>query len=611
MKNKVIFLLLAIITLFACKKEDEDIQSESGVAPIVQFLSPLDDVYLTKGDSLKIIAHASDNDGVISCVAIYSNNQLVFIDSVNPYEHTMFFNQVGTYAIRLKAIDDDNLYSLSDTVNIFVLDLVKPTVSFNYNPHWQIIENDNVEVNISASSPHGDIRKTSLYVDDMLYKIDSTAPFQIIWDSVPAGNHILHATAEDIIGEIGISTNYFITVLPNTIPTVEFIFPNYNYSKFVPGERIRIYITAYDSDGSIKKLEVYANDSLIKTLIEEREFYWEGAVSGEYILTVKAYDDNGGIALSEGVNITVLPGIITDGIISDLEYSENDELVFGLNQTTNKLLLINPQNGTLTKTDLPFSQPISMDYSLDDQKLYIVYKFSGTISVWDSKSQSLSSIDFSGSSDGRVIKIDPQNRRIYVLSNSGLFILNMDTGNVLLSNVSIVGESMALDPDNMLLFTAKEGGSPAKIYKYSVSSDVLTLLQTNNNCGSNPRKISMNPNNDFVVLPCGGGNGGGYTVYAYDTDNLNNVLGEFDIGTYPLYASFTPNGQKMLGTNGDPYDEYLYVMNSYSFIEDDKKYFPNSDNYCRITTNYSGTKIIAFSYDDHYDNEYVIYFFNL
>jgi DNA-binding beta-propeller fold protein YncE len=263
----------------------------------------------------------------------------------------------------------------------------------------------------------------------------------------------------------------------------------------------------------------------------------------------------------------------------------------------------------MAETDLPSSQPIALDYSLTDKKLYILYKFSGYISVWDNQSQSLSILQFSGISDGRDIEVDAVNRRIYVLSNTGLFIIDMDNGTVLLNDAPMQGNSMGIDPANRFLFSASEGGS--QIFKYSVASDLVSLLQTKNSAGSNARRIAINTAKGYVVLPCGGGNGAGYTVFAFDESNLNNVMGEFNIGTYPAYASFTTDGETLLGTCGDPYDTYIYVIDADSYVQQKKIFFPNADDYSRLCASASNTKIVAFSYDSYYDEEYVLYIFDL
>lgn len=397
----------------------------------------------------------------------------------------------------------------------------------------------------------------------------------------------------------------------NIIPHIEITYPPNSNFVYKPGEAIDINLNGYDTDGTIVKIELYANNSLLVTLTSNYSYQWTDAVGGDYVLSARAYDNNGAIGYSNQVSIKVLKGIYINGIISDLAPSENDTLVFGLNQTTKKLLLINPSNESMSEVSLPFAKPISMDYSYGDSKLYIVYAFSGLLTVWDNNTRELTNYTYSESAKGTMINADPVHRRLYILSDSGLFIVDMDNGNVLLSNKQIEGQTMVVDPDKELLLSASEYSTPSGIFKYSVAGDTLHLVQSITGAGENGRRISINTAKGYVVLPCGGGNGSGYTVWAFSIDNLNVVFGEFDIGIYPSSAEFTPDGHIMIGTNGDYYDNYIYEMNAETFAQISKISFPNAEDYSRMATNFSGTKIVAYSYDSYYENQYALYFYDM
>jgi len=58
----------------------------------------------------------------------------------------------------------------------------------------------------------------------------------------------------------------------NYIPHIEITYPPNDNFIYKPGEIIDIYFSAYDTDGTIEKIEVYANDSLITTLLNSLEF---------------------------------------------------------------------------------------------------------------------------------------------------------------------------------------------------------------------------------------------------------------------------------------------------------------------------------------------------
>jgi hypothetical protein len=397
----------------------------------------------------------------------------------------------------------------------------------------------------------------------------------------------------------------------NIVPAVQFNFPYYDSTTFKPGETIDISLFAYDPDGTIEKIEIYVNDALLTTLTGTFEYHWNGVAAGDYKVSAIAYDNDGGLGYSTEKEIVVMSGIIYNGVICDLIASENDDLVFGLNKSFNKLLFINPQNESLTEADLPYPQPVSMDYSYDDKKLYIGYKYSGVISIWDNESKSFTSFTFSASSDGRVVKVDSKHRRIYVLSDNGLFIIDMDSGDILLSNGAMEGQLMTLNTDDQTIFSANGLNSSGILYKYSVAGDVITLIQTKTDAGINTQGLAINPDMDYVVLPCGGGNGPNYNLYAFDTQNLDNIMGDFDIGIYPKYSAFTRDGEILLGLNGNPYDSYIYVMGAHSFSKIKKIYFPYLGDSFMIAANYSGSRIVASSYLNNNYDQAIIYFFDL
>jgi len=229
--------------------------------------------------------------------------------------------------------------------------------------------------------------------------------------------------------------------------------------------------------------------------------------------------------------------------------------------------------------------------------------------IYDIAASAFTEYAFSPVRDGMDVEVAPTLRRIYVLSSDNhLFILDMDTGQIY-SETPISGSSLAIDEKAEMLFTGSMWSSPSSLYRYSVSGDVPLLVQSRWDAGGNGRKIGMSPDGKHIVLPCGGGNGLGYTLYDFDAANLDNVLGEWQIGTYPTNAVFSKDGNFLYGTNGDPYDNYLYVMDAGTYQQIRKIPFPNTDDYSVFTPNSTGSVIVGFSYDTYYNKSYALYFF--
>lgn len=300
------------------------------------------------------------------------------------------------------------------------------------------------------------------------------------------------------------------------------------------------------------------------------------------------------------------------GQISDLVAGEDPQWVYAVDQDNQTLYHINTQTQQISDAlILPDTQPVAIDYSPMDNSLYVVSAFSGDVSIVHLDDSRISKMPFSTSRDGRDIVVAPTLRRIYVLSPDGydsdLSILDMDNGDVL-SLTEIGGSSIVIDESSEVIFTADKGLSPATLYKYSVSSDRQQLLQSIRT-GGNGRKVAISPDGAHVVLPCGAGNGPGYTIYDFDAGNLDNVFGEWDVGTYPSGAAFSPDGSIFFGTNGRPSDNNLYVMDAAMHSQIRKLPFPNSSDYAVFTPNSDGSVVVGFSYDTYGDSDHMLFYF--
>lgn len=301
------------------------------------------------------------------------------------------------------------------------------------------------------------------------------------------------------------------------------------------------------------------------------------------------------------------------GKISDMVAGDSPDTVYAIDQDRQRLYNISTvTQGIIETVDLPDSEPVAMAYSAADGALYIVSGNSTNITVYDIPTATITQFPFSESGVGRDIAVAASMRMLFVLSPDGydsdLTIVDMDTGTVEL-DTAVGGTSIAINESLQTLFTADSGLSPSTIFKYAFTESELILVQSLN-AGGNGRKINISPDGAHVVLPCGGGNGPGYTIYDYDAADLNNVLGEWDVGVYPKAAAFSPDNRLLYGTNGSYYDQFLYVMDATTYQQIRKLAFPNANDYAVITPNSDGTMVVGFSYDTYHDTDYALHFFS-
>lgn len=67
--------------------------------------------------------------------------------------------------------------------------------------------------------------------------------------------------------------------------------------------------------------------------------------------------------------------------------------------------------------------------------------------------------------------------------------------------------------------------------------------------GANCDAVAVSPDGEHAALPCGGGNGPGYSIYDFYSHDPSIVFGEWATGAYPNGATFSPSGKFMLATN--------------------------------------------------------------
>ncbi len=160
----------------------------------------------------------------------------------------------------------------------------------------------------TASDPDGTIAKVEFYQGTTLLGTSTTAPYFFSWTNVAAGTYSISAKAYDNIGATTTSTAITIvvnTILVNTPPTVTLTNPT-NSAIYTAPATISLAATASDPNGSIVKVEFYKGTTLIGTsTTAPYTFPWVNVAVGTYVVTAKAYDNQGATATSNAATIVV------------------------------------------------------------------------------------------------------------------------------------------------------------------------------------------------------------------------------------------------------------------------------------------------------------------
>ena len=186
--------------------------------PVVNITTPSEtNITLTEGyTGLSVEASASDNDGSVSNVKLFINDQLIRQDNSTPYTWGQGSNNSellnlteGTYIIKVVATDNEGA-TAQDTFTLTVEKAVAtaPSVSFisPSTPLLTVIEGYDLTVEALASDQDGTINDLKLYINDQFIRQERFAPYEWGHDgspnpqevnNLPVGTHTFKVIATD------------------------------------------------------------------------------------------------------------------------------------------------------------------------------------------------------------------------------------------------------------------------------------------------------------------------------------------------------------------------------------------------------------------------------
>lgn len=155
-----------------------------------------------------------------------------------------------------------------------------------------------------VGSLQGMITNVDFFADGVPIGNQTAAPFSIIYSNADLGAHTLEATAYDNLGNFANASVVQIMVNPNSPPIVTINSPA-NGASFFVGTNITNSVTVSDSDGIVTRVEFYVNNALY-TVDATSPYACElgNVTAGVHSISAVALDD-GGIAGTNTVSITV------------------------------------------------------------------------------------------------------------------------------------------------------------------------------------------------------------------------------------------------------------------------------------------------------------------
>ena len=337
--------------------------------PSVSLTSPAAGATFAAPAAVPLAATASDSDGNVSRVEFLANGTLVGTDTTAPYSYSWSDVAAGSYNLVARATDDDGAVTSSTAVGITVntpppaqsgdgtglsgeyfddqnftgasVTRVDPTVDFDwglgspmptlnpdtYSVRWSgelqprfsetysiaTVSDDGVRLWLDGQLVIDNWSEHSVTENAVMVALTAGRRYPVKLEYFEQGGaavaRLLWSSSSESKKAIQTSQLYPAAAPPpppvNTAPSVSLTGPAADSSYAEPAI-VPLTATAADADGSISRVEFFANSTLVGTDTTAPYAYtWSNVPAGSYSLTARATDDDGAATVSAATSITV------------------------------------------------------------------------------------------------------------------------------------------------------------------------------------------------------------------------------------------------------------------------------------------------------------------
>lgn len=176
-----------------------------------------------------------------------------------------------------------------------------------------------VSLSANAQDVDGQIAKVEFLKNGVLIGSCNTAPYQLSFSTTGLlGAQVITAKATDNFGMTSTSVAQTVTVVApkNVLPIVQLLPPSEG-GTVTQGAMVTLTAFASDADGSIKKVEFYNGSTLIDSVTSGpyKISLNTSMMSGQLLLSARAFDDAGAFSVSNTVTLKIVPGNL-DSMVS-------------------------------------------------------------------------------------------------------------------------------------------------------------------------------------------------------------------------------------------------------------------------------------------------------
>jgi RHS repeat-associated protein len=270
--------------------------------PTVSITSPGNGALFNAPATIAVGANATDADGTVTKVEFFDGGTLIGTATSAPYTATLSNVAAGTHALSAKATDNLGATTTSSTVSVTVD--APPVVSLTAPAGGTVYAAPaTVALSANATIQVGTVARVDFYQGTTLIGTATSAPYNLSWTNVAAGNYSLTAIATNDAG--GTTTSAPVAITVDAPPTISLDSPA-GGAVYASGSTILLSATAADTVGTVTKVDFYQGSTFIGTATSAPyTFSWASVVAGAYSLTAVATNDVGQTGTSAAVSIVV------------------------------------------------------------------------------------------------------------------------------------------------------------------------------------------------------------------------------------------------------------------------------------------------------------------
>ena len=280
------------------------------VAPKVSISSPvMGTTYTGKLAAISVTAKSSDNVAVTK-VGLYVDGTLVNTSTKSPFT-TVWSPGVSangnSHTLMCKAYDAAGNVGVSSSVSVSLdFDTTAPMIAIKTPVSGSIITTGKTSVTVDASDNLA-VTQVELYVDNVLFATSTAAPFTLTWNPGEEndGVHTLVCKAYDAAANVTASSAVSVTQkYDNVVPVISVNSP---LSGDLVDGTVNVTVSVTDNV-KVKKVQLVVDGKYVgQNLAYPYTNVWDAstATNGSHTLFCKAFDDNGNIATSQTITVSV------------------------------------------------------------------------------------------------------------------------------------------------------------------------------------------------------------------------------------------------------------------------------------------------------------------